>query len=630
MKKGICVILLLLSNVFFLAKIMNHQLASDKREVHHPEVVENINKLEALKDQTIYQKLDINNVLVQDIETEEKVSWFKDVSKSDYYLYLPANFKRDRLNVEFKTAKETIISVYDKEKKFLTKLNNTSITDVFKQEELYLVVETNVKKKTEVHVFISSSTIDSMMIAIKGGDAAYQQIIKDSKHKTSKEATSKILGIDGSIMDVSLSSIKGRGNATWLREKKPFSIKLSESKSILGMKKAKKWILLTNYPDGSLSRNAFFLTLAKELGLSYTPEYRPIDLYINQKYMGSYLITSKVEVDESRVDNQNDYLFELENHPDGTQVRLKSGNLMTIHNPDLTKLSASERAKVKSDIKKKLDHMEDLMKNPNTKEEELASVIDLESFAKFYWAQELSLNFDACRGSTYLYMKDGKIYAGPIWDLDNTMNRSYTYGNIKNYYVTENGWLNYRTPYNWYRGLLKKEYFSKLVDQVFLDHLETFKRLSNWLDDYYKKMDGSIVMNYHRWSYNKMISSQIIRPWRSDDKGYRDSMRILKNSYSTRISWYEKEYVTYDQYVYEIEGKEEQVITKEPIRLQKEDIGKKITIYGVKENKKTNLKTFTCTEDMKEEKIEWKKRTTSSYKRWNYNQITVSFHYEKN
>lgn len=627
MKKGIFVILLLLSNILFLAKIMNHLLASDIN-IKDYTVVENVNKLEALKDETIYEKIDLNTVTVQDTNTEQDVSWFKDVNKSDYYLYLPASFNRQRLHVNFSTSKETIISVYDKENQFITRLNNTSLTNVFSYDELFFVIETNVKKKSTYHVYISSSTIDTMMIDIDGGDKAYQQIIKDPKHNVTKTGNATLIGKDGTILETKMDSIKGRGNATWLREKKPFSIKLSEKTSVFGMNEAKKWILLSNYPDGSLSRNAVFFTLAKELGLSYTPEFSPVDLYINHKYIGSYLLTSKVEVSESRVDNNNNYLFELENHPVGSEIKLKSGNLYTVHNPDLTSLSSSEKTKARKEIKKLLDHMEDLMKNPNTKEEELAKVIDLESFAKYYWVQEMSLNFDACRGSNYLYVKNGKIYAGPIWDLDNTMNRSYTFGNIRSYYVTENSWLNYKSHYNWFRSLLKKEYFSKLVDRVFLENRDTFSKLSDWIENYYEEIERSTEMNYRRWSYSNMIKSQIIRPWRSDDKNYQDSKRILKNSYHTRLNWYLTQYMIYDEYTYEIEGKNEKKVSGNTLIIPKSAAGKKITIYGIKNNKKTSLKTFQLKEGIEKEKVEWKKRTSSSYKKWNYNEEVFSIHYE--
>ena len=47
-------------------------------------------------------------------------------------------------------------------------------------------------------------------------------------------------------------SMKGRGNTTWGLPKKPYQIKLDSKQDILGMGKAKKWVLLANYGDRSL------------------------------------------------------------------------------------------------------------------------------------------------------------------------------------------------------------------------------------------------------------------------------------------------------------------------------------------------------------------------------------------
>lgn len=73
----------------------------------------------------------------------------------------------------------------------------------------------------------------------------------------------------------SAAEFKGRGNYTWGLPKKPYQIKFNSSTAILGMPKAKAWVLLANDADGSLMRNklafdyaslSVLLTLRKVVG----------------------------------------------------------------------------------------------------------------------------------------------------------------------------------------------------------------------------------------------------------------------------------------------------------------------------------------------------------------------------
>ena len=96
--------------------------------------------------------------------------------------------------------------------------------------------------------------------------------------------------------DGDLEYIKGRGNSTWKMEKKPYNLKLDKKADLFGMGKSKKWSLIANHSDSSLMRNAIIYTVAGQV-LDYTPKYTPVDLYINSEYMGSYILTTRVEVE---------------------------------------------------------------------------------------------------------------------------------------------------------------------------------------------------------------------------------------------------------------------------------------------------------------------------------------------
>ncbi len=96
--------------------------------------------------------------------------------------------------------------------------------------------------------------------------------------------------------------IKGRGNSTWKRfDKKPYKIKLDSKSDLLGMGGNKHWVLLANYIDESLMRNALGFRFAEQLGL-VTMQSTWVDVVLNGSYVGNYLLCEQIRVSDERVD----------------------------------------------------------------------------------------------------------------------------------------------------------------------------------------------------------------------------------------------------------------------------------------------------------------------------------------
>ena len=72
---------------------------------------------------------------------------------------------------------------------------------------------------------------------------------------------------------------KGRGNATWGYDKKPYKIKFDEKISLMNFTANKDWVLLAEYCDKSLMRTAHMCGLAQTAGLPYPIHYRHDRLY---------------------------------------------------------------------------------------------------------------------------------------------------------------------------------------------------------------------------------------------------------------------------------------------------------------------------------------------------------------
>ncbi len=102
-------------------------------------------------------------------------------------------------------------------------------------------------------------------------------------------------------------SVKVRGNYTSTYEKKPIRIKFSKKQAMCGLnegRKFKSWVLLSEYKDPSMLRNALTDYLGGSL-LSqhgeYCADFRFAKVYLNGSYNGLYLLTEQQQTGEGRV-----------------------------------------------------------------------------------------------------------------------------------------------------------------------------------------------------------------------------------------------------------------------------------------------------------------------------------------
>ena len=127
--------------------------------------------------------------------------------------------------------------------------------------------------------------------------------------------------------------MKVRGNQTAGWSKKGFRIKFDSSRNMLGLnsgKKFKKWILLADAKDTTLSRTFMGLYLSQRVCESETQvwvaDYTPVTVYLNDEYWGFYYLCEQKEVKDGRINLDEvdagytgvdiGYCFELDHYAD--------------------------------------------------------------------------------------------------------------------------------------------------------------------------------------------------------------------------------------------------------------------------------------------------------------------------
>ena len=275
----------------------------------------------------------------------------------------------------------------------------------------------------------------------------------NSDKSLSAKATGAIVTPDGKIDNTAVKKIKGRGNTSWDKPKKGYNITYEKKVSIAGMEKNKKYSILPNYQDDSLSRNRILYDLSDAVGLPYASDSRYVDFYVNGFYWGSYLMCEKVEpgslVPEVTDDGflnedgsiKEDFPFIAEvdaSATDGDYYVTTNNMKITIKAPEVDPGEPGYE-EVKAYVKAKFS----AFYTATAQNADLSAVADIPSVAKLYMINELGKNWDSGVSSTFFTYKqdengDYKFYGSPVWDYDNSLgNATGVKWDLRNIGVTD-------------------------------------------------------------------------------------------------------------------------------------------------------------------------------------------------
>lgn len=302
--------------------------------------------------------------------------------------------------------------------------------------------------------------------------------------------------------------IRGRGNSTWKYKKKPYRVKFDKKTSMLGFKKMKNYVLLANYIDPSQMRNVLAMKVAQLVGCDFVNTMVPVDLTLNGKYRGSYLVTEKVGINSSSVDVEEtqSILWELDKNYDET-YRFKSPIYqlpVMVKDPDM---DCDPNVAPQTMFEKwKADFIEF---ERQVDAGNLDAVCDIEGLAKYLYVFTFTMNHEPrWPKSVYLWKtidpaatEPAKYHFGPVWDFD------WCYGYIDGKTVDFESASTYmfnspKDPGQKLFGRMlqdKKliEAIRRVHDDFMANHLAEFWQ---FFDEYAAQIEPSASANYQKWN----------------------------------------------------------------------------------------------------------------------------------
>ncbi len=514
----------------------------------------------------------------------DAITWYQIVGKSQRYLFLPAGMDASNLRIYLTNAK----SIYIGEEK----LQSGDVTDLFVPGETLKVKVGPYKYTLEVS---QAQNIATVYFRTESG---YISAISQSKERHEPGSISVYDEHGDLTYHDEFEYIRCRGNGSFDFPKKSFHIKLNQGKSLLGMDKGKTWLLISNYKDHSLIRNAITLGMASAAGTVYTPDYRFVTVYGNCNYYGVYLMTEKVQINNGRVSitdleepteeaNEKDLdkypiagdkkykldaikYSQIPNNPEdisgGYLLMLdlrkrywlstsgfvtENGQTVEIKSPEYASKEQAEYAKSLIQSFENAIRAEDGIDPASGKH--YTELADMDSIVSKYLVEEISKNLDGNKTSFYIYKDsdrvDSKMYFGPMWDYDNTFGNydSNVYrGSLldpANLFTA----IEDNEPFYWFPQLYKHEDFQQEVRKAYAERfrpcLEVLLGLREpseatgklmSLSAYEELLTPAAAQNFQRWP-TFGLKSRIFSAQTGED--YPENIEYLRNFLTKRMEY---------------------------------------------------------------------------------------------
>ena len=289
-------------------------------------------------------------------------------------------------------------------------------------------------------------------------------------------------------------TVRGRGNSSFKMPKYGMKLEFKDKVKLFGMPKSRDWALIANFGDKTHLRNYMMTRLSEWLGAKYTPKMQFVEVYLNRKYMGLYLLSETIKVAKNRVnidENDTTFLVEKEDSKKFDPPYILTDNNYYYH----IKFPKNPSPETEDLLLDHLNAFENFMMNQYIhKRKDVLDWLDIDDYVLYYWVHEYSKNEDGnyARSVFFTWKKGEPIHFGPLWDFD------LAFGNAS---LEQN-----KNPEDWYIRRYRLNYYimqNSLVDSAatayWQEHRDTFKALIDSIPVYRAIIEKAIDNEYRRW-----------------------------------------------------------------------------------------------------------------------------------
>lgn len=434
-------------------------------------------------------------------------------------------------------------------------------------------------------VTVTNSGLPVVVLAQSGGgtvewaEAGINVREKDADWVETDKMT--VYKADGSAdVEETACGIRLRGNSTQEFPKKPFAIKLASKAKVLGMPKHKRWVLLANWMDRTMLRNAVAFEVAHQTenafadGIGWNPHGYNVEVIMDGRHVGNYYLCEQIKIDGNRVNIQDCYEDVLKENPNPTVA--DCGYLLEFDDnyDEVNKFHTGRGLPcmfkdIVSDelfdaVKARIEGIEANLEAGNY--DAAYNDLDIHSVIDYFFIQELAFNDEYKHPkSVYMYIDGlGKLTAGPVWDFDwqTFVNYDNVEAMINKYgcdtYRCRKGdeWLygasklaekptwpgqdyDYENdkPYMWYPLLFKDANFRQAVQERWTIIYPALLTVESKIEELADQNRLSDTFNSVMWPQIQVKSSGTAAFNGDEEMTFDEAVASMKQAYRERLNW---------------------------------------------------------------------------------------------
>ena len=344
--------------------------------------------------------------------------------------------------------------------------------------------------------------------------------------KTYVDMTMTLANVADPLVEVG-GSIRLRGNSTYKFPKKPYRIKLDQKHSLIGLDKAKSWVLLADWLDPSTLHNYAALNLAATSEhFDFIPTPHKVNLYLNGEYQGIYTLCEQVQENEGRLD--------LETEIKRSMKDLEDYNFLICMNYNAPEKPGAEEGvtyfylsncdryfeleyPTKEDFPSEaqfhtfFNALEDYMRETvaafqQSNRSYLSKNVDMDTLIDLFIVDQIMGERDHHWKSVFMYYKgaegDPKLHFGPPWDYDFCMFTEWT-GEPNEEFDLSNK-FNPHEASVFFTPLLNNSYYTRKVRSRYKGHFsDALSDVIHQVELQAAAMAESLHMNQGTWYADK-------------------------------------------------------------------------------------------------------------------------------
>ena len=405
------------------------------------------------------------------------------------------------------------------------------------------------------------------------------------------------------ILSDCAAGVRVRGNSTAAAPKKPYRIKFETKQSMLGLNDGnayKSWCLMADYFDSSMLRTWATFAFAELLleGKYYSSDATPVEVYVNDEYMGVYLLCEQTQINDDRVDiyeaKDGDTSLEIgylmigqggrndepesivvrpeitvrdrngnEMHFDGMNFALSGGTFTQEQKDYVVKYTSAVfkvvAAALYEDTYYKLDRDGNMtrrsaseMKGMSKQEKQISTidaVFNIESAVRMCILDEIAKNLDAMTFNMYVDLSptgDGRLTLAAPWDFDFAMANTHydSTHSTSGFYATNLSYSEGMRTNLWYVMLGSIDWFEEMCKEVWQQYypelqgiaMEVLERTYRYADAYNRDWD-----KWGAGAYRSLIHHHCAEDLYSFEN-HSDAGKFLSNWLVARLKWLNRQW----------------------------------------------------------------------------------------